>query len=126
MHLSPADYLVIGSFAIAFFGLLAWVIGYAVSTRGHWVRTREGRHLMMFRSSLVVFMGIGVINNIFGNYPGRDPIRVIVVSLFAFSVIDGLRTLIIAQREGRALRREQNLERLHSLAARHMGAHHRD
>lgn len=111
-HLNAADYLVIGAFAIAFFGLLAWVITYAVSTRGDWRLTREGRHLMAFRASLVLFMGMGVTNSIWMSYPGRDMVRVFVVTLFACSVLDGLRVLYIAQ----ASRRKDTLHRLASLA----------
>lgn len=103
-HLGAADYVVIGSFAVAFLGLLTWVIGYAVSTRGDWLRTREGRHLMAFRTSLVLFMAMGITNSVWQHYPGRDLIRCIVVPLFAASVIDGIRVLRIAQREGRSRR----------------------
>src|ERR1700745_2166603 len=107
-HLDAADYLVIGAFAIAFFGLLAWVVLYAVSTRGDWRLTREGRHLMAFRASLVVFMGMGVANNIWPVYPGRDAVRISIVTLFACSVLDGLRVLRIAQTG----RRERAADRL--------------
>lgn len=101
MHLHVADYFVIGAFAIAFFGLLAWVIIYAVSTRGDWRRTREGRHLMAFRTSLVLFMAMGVVNNVWDDYPGRDVARIAVVTMFACSVLDGLRVLRLAQTERR-------------------------
>lgn len=97
-HLDIADYVVIGAFGIAFFGLLAWVFTYAWSTRGDWRLTREGRHMMVFRTSLVLFMAMGVANNIWLNYPGRDVVRCIVVPLFACSVVDGVRVLVLAQR----------------------------
>lgn len=97
-HLDMADWVVIGSFIIAFFGLFAWVILYAVSTRGDWRLTREGRHLMVFRGSLVLFMAMAVVNNVWHTYPGRDEVRVSVVALFACSVLDGLRVLRLAQR----------------------------
>lgn len=111
-HLDVADYLVIGAFAIAFFSLLAWVMIYAFSTRGDWRLTREGRHLMAFRTSLVLFMAMGVANNIWTIYPGRDEVRVTVVSMFAVSVVDGLRVLIIAQRIRRHQRRVDSLVKL--------------
>lgn len=97
-HLDTADYVVIGAFGIAFFGLLTWVGIYAWSTRGDWRHTREGRHLMAFRSTLVAFMAMGVTNNIWPVYPGRDAVRIAVVTAFAAAVLDGLRVLILAQR----------------------------
>jgi len=110
-HLDTADWLVTGAFAVAFFGLFAWVILYAVSTRGDWRLTREGRHLMAFRTSLVLFMGMGVANNVWLTYPGRDEVRITVVTLFACSVLDGLRVLRLAQ----AARRERAVYRLAGL-----------
>lgn len=109
-HLDAADYVVISAFGIAFIGLVLWVVTYAVSTRGDWRRTPEGRHLMAFRGSLVLFMAMGVINSIWSHYPGRDLARVTVVPLFALSVLDGLRILRAAQLEGRARR----IAQLHS------------
>ena len=111
-HLTAADYLVIGAFAIASLGLLAWVTIYAWTTRGDWMLTREGRHLMTFRSSLLLFMISGVANNLWRSYPGRDEIRVAVVSLFALSVLDAIRVLVIAQ----ASRRERAVDRLAGIA----------
>jgi len=111
-HLDAADYVVIGAFAVAFIGLLTWVVTYAVSTRGDWLRTREGRHLMSFRTSLVLFMALAIVNNVWQHYPGRDVARCIIVPLFAASVIDGLRVLRIAQREGYTRRHAQRV--LHS------------
>jgi hypothetical protein len=98
-HLDAADYVVISAFAVAFIGLLVWVITYATWTRGDWRRTREGRHMMAFRTSLVLFMALGVTDNIWSHYPGRDVLRCIVVPLFAASVLDGLRVLVSAQLE---------------------------
>lgn len=109
-HLTSADYLVIGAFGVAFVGLAAWVITYAVSTRGDWMRTREGRHLMTFRASLLAFMAMGALNNIFPAYPGRDAVRVGVVGSFAVSVMYGLHVLLVAQREGRARRAAEAAE----------------
>jgi heme exporter protein D len=100
-HLHSADYLVIGAFTVALLGLLSWVIIYAWSTRGDWRLTREGRHLMAFRTSLSAFMAMGIANNVWQHYPGRDAIRVAIVTLFAASVVDGLRVLLLAQRERR-------------------------
>jgi hypothetical protein len=115
-HLGPADFVVIGAFAVAFLGLLTWVITYAVSSRGDWRLTREGRHLMTFRASLVLLMAIGTINSVWTSYPGRDVIRCVVMPLFAVSVLDGLRILLLAQREGRI----QRLARLQGGAHRVM------
>jgi hypothetical protein len=98
-HLNVADYVVIGEFGIAFFALLTWVVTYAVLTRGNWRRTPEGRHLMAFRSSLVAFMAMGALNNVVLHYPGRDFVRIAVIGAFALSVMDGLRVLVLAQRQ---------------------------
>lgn len=100
-HPDAADFIVIGAFAIAFLGLAAWVVLYAIWTRGDWRLTREGRHLMAFRASLVLFMGMAVVNNIWPAYPGRDEVRLSVVTLFACSVLDGLRVLWLAQGDRR-------------------------
>lgn len=104
-HLGVADWIVIAGFFTALLGLIAWVVFYAVWTHGDWRRTREGRHLMTFRSTLAVFMAMGVVNNLVTSYPGRDIVRSIVVTSFALAVIQGFRTLVLAQREGRELRR---------------------
>lgn len=112
-HLDAADYVVIGAFFIAFFALLAWVVIYAVTTRGDWRLTREGRHLMAFRGSLVLFMAMGVVNGLWTSYPCRDIVRVAVVSMFAVSVLDGVRVLILAQ----TARRKASMDRIVQLHA---------
>lgn len=114
MHLDLADYLVIGAFVIALVGLVSWVVTYAVTTRGDWRLTREGRHLMAFRTSLALFMAMGIANNVWLSYPGRDLIRVTIVSLFAVSVLDGLRVLLIAQAHRRGQRRVHRVVQLHT------------
>lgn len=107
-HLDSADYAVIGAFATAFIGLLVWVVTYATMTRGDWRLTREGRHLMAFRGSLLAFMALAVVNNIWTIYPGRDAVRVVVSATFAISVLDGVRVLVLAQ----VARRERVTDRL--------------
>lgn len=115
-HLDVADWIVVGAFFVALLGLIAWVISYAVWTHGDWRHSREGRHLMTFRSTLAVFMAMGVTNSIWTSYPGRDIVRSIVVPAFALAVLQGFRTLYLAQREGRELRRLARLEgRLYSV-----------
>jgi len=96
-QLNWADWEVTGAFALAFFGLLTWVIGYAWSTGGEWARTAIGRDQMWLRVSLVVFMAMAVPNSIWAHYPGRDEIRVVVVTTFAMAVVNGCRVLLRAQ-----------------------------
>jgi hypothetical protein len=109
-HLDVADYIVIVEFAVAVLGLLYFVIRYAVSTGGDWVRTAEGRHLMTFRGSLAAWAILGVINNFWLSYPGRDAIRVVIVGLFSLATLHGDALLERAQAARRRRQRAQAAE----------------
>lgn len=101
-HLNVADWVVIIEFGVAFFGLLYFVIRYALSTESDWRKSAAGRHMMFFRSALAVFMAMGVVNNFFLDYPGRDAVRIVVIGAFAAAVIQGDRLLNRAQAEHHA------------------------
>jgi hypothetical protein len=105
--LDTADYVVIGEFCIALLGLLYFVVRYAVSTGGDWLRTAEGRHLMFFRGSLAAWAILGVINNFWLAYPGRDAVRIVIVGLFSLATLHGDALLERAQA---ARRRRQRAE----------------
>lgn len=89
IRLTAADWIVIGEFLVALFGLVYFVIRFAVSTEGHWRRTPAGRHLMFFRGSLAAFMTMGVVNNFWLDYPGRDGVRVVVIGVFMLATLHG-------------------------------------
>jgi hypothetical protein len=101
-HLDVADWIVIVEFAVAFFGLLYFVIRYALSTESDWRKSAAGRHMMLFRSSLCAFMAMGAAHNFLTEYPGRDFVRITVIGVFAASVIQGDRLLTRAQNDHRA------------------------
>lgn len=88
-HVSIADWAVAAEFFVALLALIFFVVGYIASTRGRALKTPEGRHLITFRSSLAVFMGMGVVHSLVGPYPGRDAVRVIVVGAFALAALGG-------------------------------------
>ena len=104
-HLSAADYVVIGEFAVALLGLFYFVIRYAISTEGEWSNSPEGRHLMFFRGSLAAFMVMAIVHSIWRDYPGRDAVRVVVVGTFALAVLHGDMLMERAQRARRRLLR---------------------
>jgi hypothetical protein len=104
-HLSFADWIVVGEFGVALFGLVYFCVRYAISTGGDWRRTAEGRHLMLFRGSLALFMLMGVANNVWPAYPGRDAIRVLIIGVFALAVVHGDALLERAQAARRRLLR---------------------
>ena len=97
-HVSTADIVVVVEFLIALFALVFFVVGYVASSRGRALRTPEGRHMVFFRGTLVVFMAMGVGHNLVPTYPGRDLVRMSVVGLFALAAIQGGVLLVRAQR----------------------------
>lgn len=97
-HVSVVDAVVVVEFFVALLALIFFVVGYVASSRGRALRTAEGRHMVMFRGSLVVFMGMGIAHNLVPDYAGRDAVRVAVVGLFALAAIQGGVLLIRAQR----------------------------
>lgn len=111
-HVGVADWIVVGEFAIAVGGLVAFVGGYVASSRGGWRFTAEGRHMVNFRGSLAVFMLMGLLHNLFQSYPGRDAVRVAVIGWFALAVLQGCHLLYRAQR-----RRRLELRRARQAAA---------
>lgn len=99
--MSVADKIAVGLYGVAFLALAFFVIVYIASSRGRALRTPEGRHMVHFRGSLVVWMALGVVNNLVGDYPGRDWIRDAVVASFMLAAIDGGRIMMRAQRRNR-------------------------
>ena len=97
-----ADWVVAGMAAVAFGGLVYFVVRYAVSTEGDWRKTAAGRHLMFFRGSLAVFMAMVAVHNFVEDYPGRDAVRIVVVGAFALATLQGDRLLESAQRAHKA------------------------
>jgi hypothetical protein len=100
--MTAADWIVAGGAAVAFVGLVYFVVRYAVSTEGDWRLTPAGRHLMFFRGSLAAFMAMVAIHNLATDYPGRDVVRVIVVCAFALATLQGDRLLEKAQKAHKA------------------------
>jgi hypothetical protein len=96
-HLTTTDYIVVAEFLVALLGLIYFVVRYAATTEGEWRRSPEGRHLMFFRGSLAVFMLLAIANNIWTDYPGRDPVRIAVIGTFALAVVHGDRLMEQAQ-----------------------------
>jgi hypothetical protein len=107
-HVNAADWIVVGEFAIAVSGLVAFVGGYVASSRGGWRYTPEGRHMVNFRGSLAVFMLMALVHNLFPSYPGLDAVRIVVIGWFALAVLQGCALLYRAQSRRRLeLKRER-------------------
>lgn len=96
-HVSVVDWVVVVEFLVALIALIFFVIGYVASSRGRALRTPEGRHMVVFRSSLAVFMLMGMVHNLVIRYPGRDVVRVAVVGVFALAAIQGAVLMLRAQ-----------------------------
>lgn len=92
-----ADMIAVGEYAIAFLALVVFVVGYVASTRGRALRTPEGRHMLHFRGSLALWMALGVVNNLAGDYPGRDWIRNAIIGSFMLAALGGDLLMIRAQ-----------------------------
>lgn len=103
-HVSAADWLVVAAFLVALVALVAFVVGYVVSSRGDWRRTAEGRHMVNFRSALATLMSVSILHNLVPAYPGRDVVRVLVVSWLAVGAVQGCLLLYRAQRARRRLK----------------------
>ncbi len=99
--MTAVDWVVVVEFLVALLGLIYFVVRYAVSTEGDWRRSAAGRHLMFFRGSLAVFMGMGALHNLVDDYHGKDAVRVIVIGAFALATLQGDRLLEQAQRAHR-------------------------
>lgn len=91
----------VGEYAIAFLALAFFVVGYIASSRGRALRTPEGRHLVHFQGSLAVWMAVGVVHNVVGDYPGRDWVRNAVIGWFMLAAIGGSLLMVRAQRRRR-------------------------
>jgi len=96
-----ADLSVISEFFIMLGFLLTFIVGYHVSTGGAWARSREGRHMMNFVAALSAVMIIGVLHNVFKDYPVRDLVRVLVYLWLDVAGFGRLRLLYLAQRQRR-------------------------
>lgn len=62
---------------------LYFVIAYHWSTRGDWWRNPGGRHVMEFTVNLGLLFGLIVAARLWGDYPGRDEVTLV---LFAWLV----------------------------------------
>lgn len=106
-----ADWVVASLAAVAFLGLVYFVVRYAVSTEGDWRRTAAGRHMMFFRGSLAVFMAMAAVHGFVPDYPGRDIVRIVVVASFALAALQGDLLLETSQRARRAALRAREKDR---------------
>jgi hypothetical protein len=100
---SIADIIAVAEYAVAFLALTFFVIGYISSTRGRALRTAEGRHMLHFRGSLALWMVLGVVNNLAGDYPGRDWVRNAVIGWFMLAALGGDLLMVRAQLARRRL-----------------------
>jgi hypothetical protein len=96
-HVHIADLIVVGEFLVFLAALALFVVYYVVSSRGEWRRSPEGRHLVSFRSSLVLFGSMGVVHNLVPPYPGEDVVRCTVVGLTALCAVHGAVLVVRAQ-----------------------------
>lgn len=97
--------IAVGEYGVAFLALTFFVVAYIGSTRGRALRTPEGRHMLHFWGSLAVWMVLGVVNNVVGEYPGRDWIRNAVIGSFMLAALGGVRLMVRAQLASRRQRR---------------------
>lgn len=103
-HVNAADWIVAAEFLLFLAALTVFVVYYTVSSRGQWRRSAEGRHMVQFRSALVVFGVMGVVHAIVPAYPGRDIVRVAVVGAITLGAVRGAVLVIRAQRASRRAR----------------------
>lgn len=105
-----SDWVAVAEYGIAFLALVTFVAGYLASSHGRALRTREGRHLLHFRASLALWMALGVVNNIVGDYPARDWVRNLVIGWFVFAALGGNVLMFRAQAANRRHRREERAQ----------------
>lgn len=98
MHgVSAADWVVVAEFALFLAALLAFVLFYAVSSRGRAFRSPEGRHLLNFRAALIAWAVMGIAHNLIAEYPGRDLVRVAVIGWATLAALEGTYLMVRAQ-----------------------------
>lgn len=100
-HVRIADLIVAGEFLVFLAALTVFVVYYVVSSHGEWRRSPEGRHMVGFRSSLVLFGVMGVAHNLVAPYPGQDVVRYVVVGAAALGAVQGAVLLVRAQAANR-------------------------
>lgn len=108
--MSVADWIVIAEFGLALAALVIFVLFYALSSHGEAFKSPEGRHLLNFRAALIAWMALGILNNLFPSYPGRDVARVVIVGWAALAAVEGSTLVIRAQLRRR--RRERQARQL--------------
>lgn len=70
--------------ALGAIGCWYFVAAYWVTTRGDWMRSPAGRHIMQFTANLGLLMSLIAIARFWPDYPGRE---VIVLVAFAALVL---------------------------------------
>lgn len=95
--MSVADTIAVGEYAVAFLALVVFVVAYISTSHGRALRTPEGRHLLLFRGSLAMWMVLGVVHNLVGPYPGREWVRDGVIGVFMLAALGGDRLMLRAQ-----------------------------
>lgn len=96
--------LVIGLYLLVAVPYSLFVILYA--TRSPWYRTAMGRSLLLSKAVIAALSVHAVLSLWFGDYPGRDMVRVFVVGGAITAGWTQLTLLIIEQRRARACREE--------------------
>jgi glucose uptake protein GlcU len=105
-----AQLVTVVAFVVALLALVTFVIGFAVTSRGDWRRTREGRHLVVFRSGIAALLGVSLVNAIVGRYAGEDVLGAAVVIWVAASAVNGCVLMFRAQARRRRLKRAQKAQ----------------
>ena len=82
-RLGPLDLAIVLAVLAAAAGATAFCVRFQVLTRGAWKRTPLGRHLMFFTGAVAVAELLSVARGLFGEWPYRRVVLLVVFGVFA-------------------------------------------
>lgn len=94
-------------------GCLVFVVAYAVRSRGAWMAQEAGRFLMAVYANLGALLAFVLVNQVFGDWPGRRLVTVVLFAAYCFEAWWPLRLLSRAQEDAR--RRRAADDKVHPL-----------
>lgn len=95
-------------FSLLFLVWTTFTVSYHFVSKGAWRKTSAGRHLMSMGVSLSVIGAQIILNILFGNYPGKFVIGVV---LYSTMVIVGVQRLVLLLRAYRERLQQERAER---------------